>query len=294
MAEVVDHEGRELSSLSERYELEIDDETDSPRRLNDSLSPESGIELESRGTDLTVKDDEKTFIADEVSESSAAVKPNEMFQFDLTNPDEVMRMLESVELSEEDTDVLLQEAYNVNRKLRMILQKKDQDKEFNPAEASLVNGSSVIMVPGSAVQSRASSNTRTISNSRANSNTRTMSSQGRVASGTSSRENLFAKNAPLPPIKDKNPNVLNPAVGNAVDPHAPSSMTSVYSARQRRPAPPSAGATPTRNALSSQGPGRRIVPRQGLMPNKKPKSAKKPESVPITERPPWNDRFSQD
>ncbi|XP_021345890.1 uncharacterized protein LOC110445549 isoform X2 [Mizuhopecten yessoensis] len=267
MAEVDDHDGREHSSLSERYELEIDDETDSPRRLNDSLTPESGIELESRATDLTGKGDEKTFIPDEEPESSLAVKPNEMFQFDLTNPDEVMRMLETVDLSEEDTDVLLEEAYNVNKKLKMMLQKKGEEKEFNHAEASLVNGSSVIMVPGKSVQSRANSNTRTNSNSRANSNTRTnpstktMPSQCRVASGTASRENLFAKNVPLPPIKDINPHSLHPTVGNTVDAHA----SSVYSAKLRRPAPPSAGGTPTRNALSSQGPGRRVVPHQGLM-----------------------------
>ncbi|XP_033750177.1 uncharacterized protein LOC117334592 isoform X2 [Pecten maximus] len=263
MAEVVDGDGRELSSLSERHELEIDDETDSPRRLNDSLSPESGIDLESRGTDLTGKDDEKTVVSDEGPDSSEAVKPNEMFKFNLTDPDEVLRMLETVDLSEEDTDVLLQEAYNVNRKLRMMLQKKEDNKELNPAEASLVNGSSVIMVPGNSVQSRASSNTRTTSNSRANSNTRTMPPQCRVASGTSSRENLFAKNAPLPPINDMNPNSLHPSVSSNASSSNVSS--SVYSAKLRRPAPPSAGTTPTRNALSSQGPGRRVVPRQGLM-----------------------------
>jgi hypothetical protein len=33
-----------------------------------------------------------------------------MFNFDLTNPDEVVKMLESVNLTDEDTDVLLQEA----------------------------------------------------------------------------------------------------------------------------------------------------------------------------------------
>lgn len=293
MAEVLERDEKELSSLSERYELEIDDETDSPHGLNSSLSPESGIELESRITDLTVNDDEKTFVAEGEQGSSEVVKPNEMFQFNLTDPDEILRMLENVELSEEDTDALLQEAYNVNKKLRMMLQKKEENVDFNPAEASLANGPSVVMVPGHSVQSRASSNTRT-SSSRANSNTRTMPSQSRTASGTSSRENLFAKNAPLPPIKDMNPNTLHPSASSAAETHGSASMNSVYSAKLRRPAPPSAGTHPTRNALSSQGPGRRTVPRQGLMPNKKPKSAKKSEQVPIAERPPWNDRFNQD
>lgn len=248
-----DSEERELSSLSDRHELEIDDETNSPPCLRTSMSPESGIDLESHATDLTAKGDENTFIANEGVDSTSSVKPNEMFQFDLTNPEEVMRMLESVHLSEEDTDVLLQEAYNVNRKLRMILQKKEEEQEFSSAENALVKGPSVVMVPGTSLQSRA------------NSNTRTMPPQSRVASSsTSSRETLFAKNAPLPPIKDPTKPVARPSGSTGGIP------STIYSAKLRRPAPPSTSinVVPTRNALSSTGPGRRVVPRPGLMVRK--------------------------
>jgi hypothetical protein len=42
-----------------------------------------------------------------VSESTdrTVIPPNQMFNFDLTNPDEVVKMLESVNLTDEDTDV---------------------------------------------------------------------------------------------------------------------------------------------------------------------------------------------
>lgn len=44
---------------------------------------------------------------------------------DLADPDRVLQMLETVDLSEEDTDFLLQEAYKMNRKLKDMLKHQE-------------------------------------------------------------------------------------------------------------------------------------------------------------------------
>jgi hypothetical protein len=71
-------------------------------------SPESGIDINSRGT-TGITENETTMVSE--STDRTVIPPNQMFNFDLTNPDEVVKLLESVNLTDEDTDVLLQEAY---------------------------------------------------------------------------------------------------------------------------------------------------------------------------------------
>ena len=44
---------------------------------------------------------------------------------DLSDPDKVLQLLETVDLSEEDTELLLQEAYKMNRKLKEILRHQE-------------------------------------------------------------------------------------------------------------------------------------------------------------------------
>ncbi|KAK3578290.1 hypothetical protein CHS0354_010494 [Potamilus streckersoni] len=52
-------------------------------------------------------------------------------EFDLTDPEQLLKMLETVELSEEDTDVLLQEAYKVNKKLKECLRRQEMDEHVH-------------------------------------------------------------------------------------------------------------------------------------------------------------------
>ncbi|WAR00445.1 hypothetical protein MAR_024817 [Mya arenaria] len=55
---------------------------------------------------------------------------NEVYegQLDLSNPDSVIHMLENCDLTEEDTENLLQEAYSMNRKLKEMLRRQDADQ----------------------------------------------------------------------------------------------------------------------------------------------------------------------
>ena len=54
-------------------------------------------------------------------------KSNEDVNLDLANPDSVLHMLETVDLTEEDTEGLLQEAYNMNRKLKEMLRRQEKE-----------------------------------------------------------------------------------------------------------------------------------------------------------------------
>lgn len=48
-------------------------------------------------------------------------------ELDLTDPESVIQMLENVDLTEEDTEDLLQEAYNMNRKLKEMLRRQEME-----------------------------------------------------------------------------------------------------------------------------------------------------------------------
>lgn len=50
---------------------------------------------------------------------------NPDMQLDLADPESVIRMLETVDLTDEDTEGLLQEAYNMNRKLKEMLRRQE-------------------------------------------------------------------------------------------------------------------------------------------------------------------------
>lgn len=180
---------------------------------NRDMSPESGIDLASRGnTGMT--DDENTVMSTE----RTVIPPNELFNFDLTDPDEVVNMLENVDLSEEDTEVLLQEAYNVNMKLKEILRRKEKGENIDPAT---LKRSNIVVVPGASKKD-------SVPNSRSNS--------------AKQRGGQFSKAQPLPPISNgPSPNLRIPSA--------------VYSAKLQRPVPPPSGASSNasqkRSAFSS-------------------------------------------
>lgn len=48
-------------------------------------------------------------------------------ELDLTDPNSVIQMLENVDLTEEDTEDLLQEAYSMNRKLKEMLRRQEME-----------------------------------------------------------------------------------------------------------------------------------------------------------------------
>lgn len=248
--------GGDNNATDERqYTLEIDDESGTPGRiksLRDSMnnhngiqsdSPESGIELESRSTHLPIShlNSETSETLSDGDTTPHYVPPNEMFSFDLTDPEDLVNMMENVDLTEEDTDVLLDEAYKVNETLKRILKK--QAEGGNPVTAKEMEAikNARVMVPGTS--------------SRNGSRIGSANKQSPAAA----RESNFAAKNPLPPISDPR---IPPSNYGARD-----SSAAIYSAKVRRPAPPASAAMPTRNALSSQAPGRRGggLTRPGLM-----------------------------
>ncbi|KAL3866118.1 hypothetical protein ACJMK2_043450 [Sinanodonta woodiana] len=64
-------------------------------------------------------------------DSSREINKPTRKEFDLTDPEQLLKMLETVELSEEDTDVLLQEAYKVNKKLKECLRRQEIDEHVH-------------------------------------------------------------------------------------------------------------------------------------------------------------------
>jgi hypothetical protein len=182
----------------------MDDESAS--RSVVGLSPESGIVLE--GTECTVNS-EKTLEELEAVESarSNGLPPNQLFNFNLANPEEVMTMLETVDLTDEDTDVLLQEAYNINKKLKEVLRRRDEGQVLDAADQAILN-QMVVVVPGSSKESRSST-----------------AKEGQQASGGSD----IPKKDPLPPIKtdtEQNPRVASAIYSAKLNRRAPMSVPS--------------------------------------------------------------------
>lgn len=177
--------------------------------VNGTISPESGVVLETGVTDVTQAEHSDGTDSPEASPT----QPNKLMSFDLTNPEEIIRMLETVELTDEETDALLYEAYNVNSKLKEALRRKEKlGGDYDP---SVINGS-VVMAP------------ENMSNS--------PPYDSRAASGKSRDD--FPQKAPLPPIASSNRN--NPNGG-------------VYSAKLRRPVPPPSSISRRMTASSHAG-----------------------------------------
>lgn len=174
-------------------------------------SPESGIDINSRGT-TGITENETTMVSE--STDRTVIPPNQMFNFDLTNPDEVVKMLESVNLSDEDTDVLLQEAYNVNMKLKEILRRQEKSGgKLKASDVAAIKGSKVV-VSGPSKESPSKSRP-----------------------DSAGKRSQFTKATPLPPISNgSTPNMRIPSA--------------VYSAKLTRPVPPPSGQK--RTSFSSQ------------------------------------------
>lgn len=180
---------------------------------NRDPSPESGIDINSRGT-TGITENETTMVSE--STDRTVIPPNQLFNFDLTNPDEVVKMLESVNLSDEDTDVLLQEAYNVNMKLKEILRRQEKSGgKLKPSDVATIKGSKVV-VSGPSKESTSKSRP-----------------------DSASKRSQFTKAAPLPPISNGSTPSSNMRIPSAV-----------YSAKLSRPVPPPSGHK--RTSFSSQ------------------------------------------
>jgi len=85
-------------------------------------------------------------------------------QFDPSDPDSVIHMLETCDLTEEDTETLLQEAYSMNRKLKEMLRRQEDEEQAEkanttknqkpkPKTKSSQNGSAASSSPNSRVNS---------------------------------------------------------------------------------------------------------------------------------------------
>ena len=46
---------------------------------------------------------------------------------DLTNPEDLLNKMDKLQLTEEDTEELLKQAYNINRKLKQEIREQDDD-----------------------------------------------------------------------------------------------------------------------------------------------------------------------
>ena len=69
--------------------------------------------------------DRKYEDTDEDTQSSTSINVEVNPDIDMSDPDRVLQMLETVDLSEEDTELLLQEAYKMNRKLKEMLRHQE-------------------------------------------------------------------------------------------------------------------------------------------------------------------------
>ena len=182
----------------ERFELPIE------ANRRDNETPESGIVLEN--TELTEQTEKTMTTLTDPETNRDTVPPSHLFNFNLANPEEVTKLLESVELTDEDTDVLLQEAYSINMKLKEILRRREAGVELDASEKALLEGQTVVVVPGSGIEPRS----------------------GTAEAGVE-RESTFTSKEILPPIKSSD--------------DANRAASAIYSAKLgRRPVPPSAGA----------------------------------------------------
>ncbi|KAK3097839.1 hypothetical protein FSP39_013689 [Pinctada imbricata] len=209
-------------------------------------------------------------------DTSRHVPPSSLFNFNLADPDEITHMLETVDLTDEDTDVLLQEAYSINKKLKEILRRREEGIELDPSEEALLQGQTVVVVPGSALEPRSS-----------------------TADASASRDPAFSKKEALPPIKSS-------------DNEGARVASAIYSAKLgRRPVPPSSGMVRGRGMPGSRQPSgvHRSPPSAISRGSRHPSAGRGRKSsrggasaakgkvrekapVPIEERPQWNDRFS--
>lgn len=241
-----------------------------------SLSPESGIVLE--GTECSVNSNatEKTLeeLAAQESARSNGLPPSHLYNFNLANPEEITSMLENVDLTDEDTDVLLQEAYNINRKLKEILRRREEGHVLSAADQAILN-QMIVVVPGSNKDGRAATAEET------------QPSAGDTLD--------MPRKEPLPPIKTDSEQ--NPRVASAI-----------YSAKLNRRAHqvPSSGrpgmripgATMSGNVYGRKdsrigsGVSRKSVQKPGSSVKKGASGIKREKPpVPIAERPPWDDRL---
>lgn len=104
---------------------EVNENGDSTNKLENELKENSETEEIGRGaTGLTRN------------------KPsnNHNIQLDLADPESVIHMLETVDLTEEDTEGLLQEAYNMNRKLKEMLRRQENGASPSIGSKSKSNG----------------------------------------------------------------------------------------------------------------------------------------------------------
>ena len=108
--------------------------------INDVLQMTNGLTINEGNNEETSqtqnanlsKENEQMVKSDGLANSSGACgrqipvgNEGDAPDIDLANPDRVLQMLETVDLSEEDTELLLQEAYKMNKQLKEILRHQE-------------------------------------------------------------------------------------------------------------------------------------------------------------------------
>ncbi|XP_045189911.2 uncharacterized protein LOC123547131 [Mercenaria mercenaria] len=111
-------DGQEFEHVEEKHETEQSDLTEPGTengRLDENFKTENNGDGEPPNANYTNVPD------------YGRISPNSYTQeLDLTDPKSVIDMLENVDLTEEDTEDLLQEAYKMNRKLKEMLRRQDE------------------------------------------------------------------------------------------------------------------------------------------------------------------------
>ncbi|XP_062590581.1 uncharacterized protein LOC134252162 [Saccostrea cucullata] len=237
---------------------------------NRGFSPESGIVLE--GTECTVNSNttEKTLeeLATVDSARSNGLSPNQLYNFNLANPEEITKMLENVDLTDEDTDVLLQEAYNINRKLKEILRRREEGQTLDAADQAILN-QMIVVVPGA-------------------------SKEGRASTAKASGGLELQKKDPLPPIKtdsEQNPRVASAIYSAKLNRRAAQGTASSRSGA-RKPGGATSGDMVGRKERTGSGVSRTSVQKSASSTKKGASGLRREKApIPIAERPEWNDRY---
>lgn len=139
--------------------------------INEVLRMTHDLNIEKAGGEQPHQEQEPvksdTFVGAHGSSNREMAKEESELDIDLADPERVLQMLETVDLSEEDTEILLQEAYKMNRQLKEIL--KHQESSSCPPDIQRQKTKSRLRERQSAIvpsHSESRSDSRTFSASR--------------------------------------------------------------------------------------------------------------------------------
>lgn len=152
----------EINGISEN-----NDYSDKPMKKLSNESTGSNNSSENARNSETLQNDINKEQIDNKTETEMSAVPNGddktsaqsgfTGELDLADPDSVIHMLENVDLTEEDTENLLQEAYNMNRKLKEMLRHQELDSKSSKPKLKSKLKSSKISMGGNSHNSASSS-----------------------------------------------------------------------------------------------------------------------------------------